>query len=198
MGSPFAENAATIGRMRNHHAAVTRRLSDPDFQATLVNRWLLPTITGWTMGRAVTGIRVTTSNGQPVGSIRLIARDVAHLLDTAHAYRGRHAELLRVADDLDLLRRGRTALDAVRDDLKPALAWRQFHRPFDQWRLGGRLVFPGDPDRALRQPGRSAPRAHWLSCSFSLGCHLRRFAHRRRRCRWCGTTARCFARKRCA
>jgi Mce-associated membrane protein len=58
------------------------------FLATLVNRWLLPTITGWTMGRAVTGIRVTTSTGRPVGSIRLIARDLAHLLDTAALFVG--------------------------------------------------------------------------------------------------------------
>jgi Mce-associated membrane protein len=58
------------------------------FLATLVNRWLLPTITGWTMGRAVTGSRVTTSTGRPVGSIRLIARDLAHLLDTAALFVG--------------------------------------------------------------------------------------------------------------
>ena len=31
-------------RMRNHHAAVTRRLSDPDFQAALVNRCLALTL----------------------------------------------------------------------------------------------------------------------------------------------------------
>lgn len=51
--------------------------------ALLVNRWLLPAWTGWTLGRAVTGIRVVTRSGSPVGSVRLIARDIAHLLDTA-------------------------------------------------------------------------------------------------------------------
>ncbi|MGH3580495.1 MAG: RDD family protein [Mycobacterium sp.] len=51
--------------------------------AVLVNRWLLPAWTGWTLGRAVTGIRVVTRAGQPAGSVRLIGRDIAHLLDTA-------------------------------------------------------------------------------------------------------------------
>jgi Mce-associated membrane protein len=56
--------------------------------ATFANRWLLPSITGWTMGRAVVGIRVTTSDGQPAGSVRLFARDLAHLLDTAALFIG--------------------------------------------------------------------------------------------------------------
>lgn len=56
--------------------------------ATLVNRWLLPSVVGTTMGRAVAGIRVTTPAGQPVGSVRLIGRDVAHLLDTAALFVG--------------------------------------------------------------------------------------------------------------
>ncbi len=49
----------------------------------LVNRWLLPAWTGWSLGRAVTGIRVVTRAGAPVGSTRLIGRDIAHLFDTA-------------------------------------------------------------------------------------------------------------------
>lgn len=56
--------------------------------ATLVNRWLLPTVLGATMGRAVMGIRVTTSDGTAAGSVRLIGRDVAHLLDTAALFVG--------------------------------------------------------------------------------------------------------------
>lgn len=56
--------------------------------ATLVNRWLLPSVVGATMGRAVAGIRVTTPTGQPVGSVRLLARDLAHLLDTAALFVG--------------------------------------------------------------------------------------------------------------
>lgn len=51
--------------------------------AVLVNRWLIPAWTGWTLGRAVTGIRVLTRTGDPAGSVRLIVRDIAHLLDTA-------------------------------------------------------------------------------------------------------------------
>jgi Mce-associated membrane protein len=56
--------------------------------AILVNRLALPSITGWTMGRAVTGIRVTTSDGEPADGIRLLARDLAHVLDTAAVFVG--------------------------------------------------------------------------------------------------------------
>jgi Mce-associated membrane protein len=58
------------------------------FLATVVNRVLLPLITGATMGRAAVGIRVTTSSGEPVGGLRLLGRDVAHLLDTAALFIG--------------------------------------------------------------------------------------------------------------
>lgn len=51
--------------------------------AMLVNRVLLPTRTGWTVGRAVAGIRVTTAGGGDVGLVRLTLRELAHLLDTA-------------------------------------------------------------------------------------------------------------------
>ncbi|TPG35190.1 RDD family protein [Mycolicibacterium hodleri] len=89
--------------------------------ATFVNRWLLPPITGWTMGRAVTRIRVVTATGQPAGSTRLLIRELAHLLDTAALFVGwlwplgdkRHrtfADLLlrtevRVVDSVDHPRR---------------------------------------------------------------------------------------------
>jgi Mce-associated membrane protein len=56
--------------------------------ATFANRWLVPSITGWTMGRAVAGIRVVTSAGKPAGSARLFGRDLAHLLDTAALFVG--------------------------------------------------------------------------------------------------------------
>ncbi|HEY6574989.1 MAG TPA: RDD family protein [Mycobacterium sp.] len=56
--------------------------------ATIVNRWLLPSLIGWTMGRALFGIRVTTRSGEPAGSARLLLRDVAHLLDTAALFVG--------------------------------------------------------------------------------------------------------------
>lgn len=48
-----------------------------------VNRWLLPTLTGWTWGRSVFGIRVQRSGGADVGVGRLALRDVVHVLDTA-------------------------------------------------------------------------------------------------------------------
>ncbi len=57
--------------------------------AMMVNRWVLPTITGWTLGRAVTGIRVVrSSDGAPAGTGRLLIRDIAHLLDTAAVFLG--------------------------------------------------------------------------------------------------------------
>jgi Mce-associated membrane protein len=58
------------------------------FIATAVNRWLLPSMTGWSLGRGVSGIAVRTRAGTPIGLVRLIARDVAHLLDTAALFLG--------------------------------------------------------------------------------------------------------------
>ncbi|MGV0625679.1 RDD family protein [Mycolicibacter minnesotensis] len=55
------------------------------FLATAVNRILLPVITGWSLGRAVTGLEVVRGGDAAesgVGSIRLLLRDAAHLLDT--------------------------------------------------------------------------------------------------------------------
>ena len=53
-----------------------------------VNRLLLPTITGWSLGRALFGITVRTRDGAPVGILRLVGRDLAHLLDTAALFIG--------------------------------------------------------------------------------------------------------------
>jgi Mce-associated membrane protein len=58
------------------------------FIATVVNRWLLPVLTGWSLGRALFGIRVVTRSGAPAGIARLLLRDVAHLLDTASLFVG--------------------------------------------------------------------------------------------------------------
>lgn len=50
--------------------------------ATAVNRVLLPVITGWSLGRAFTGIEVVRGgSGSAVGAVRLLLRDAAHLLD---------------------------------------------------------------------------------------------------------------------
>lgn len=46
------------------------------------NRLLLPTLTGWTLGRALGGIAVARRDSEPIGPWRLLARDLAHLLDT--------------------------------------------------------------------------------------------------------------------
>lgn len=90
--------------------------------ATLVNRVVLPTQLGWTLGRAVFGIRAVRPDGSPVGSVRLFGRDLAHLLDTAALFIGwlwplwdkrsrTFADLLlrtevRVVDDADAPKRG--------------------------------------------------------------------------------------------
>jgi Mce-associated membrane protein len=56
--------------------------------AILVNRLVLPSAVGWTVGRAVAGIRVTTASGESVGGMWLLGRELAHLLDTAALFVG--------------------------------------------------------------------------------------------------------------
>ncbi len=58
------------------------------FVAMAVNRWLLPTLRGWSLGRALLGIAVRKRDGAPVGLLRLLVRDLAHLLDTAALFVG--------------------------------------------------------------------------------------------------------------
>lgn len=58
------------------------------FRLTVLNRVFLPSITGWTVGRAVFGIRATASAGRQIGIVRLPARDLVHLLDTAALFIG--------------------------------------------------------------------------------------------------------------
>lgn len=50
---------------------------------TLVNRLVLPSIVGWSLGRALCGITVVHRDGEPIGVWGLLLRDLAHLLDTA-------------------------------------------------------------------------------------------------------------------
>lgn len=54
----------------------------------LVNRLLLPTVTGWSLGRALCGIAVVRRDGAATGAWGLLLRDLAHLLDTASALVG--------------------------------------------------------------------------------------------------------------
>ena len=56
--------------------------------AMAVNRLLLPTITGWSLGRAVFGIAVRTRDGAAPGVLRLVGRELVHLLDTAALFLG--------------------------------------------------------------------------------------------------------------
>ena len=54
----------------------------------VLNRWLAPDLTGWSLGRALFGIVVVRRDGERAGVFRLLARDVAHLLDTAALFVG--------------------------------------------------------------------------------------------------------------
>ncbi|MDF2824426.1 MAG: rane protein, partial [Mycobacterium sp.] len=56
--------------------------------AIVVNRLLLPTVTGWSLGRALFGLRVLRRDGSAPGPWRLLVRDIAHLLDTAALFVG--------------------------------------------------------------------------------------------------------------
>jgi Mce-associated membrane protein len=49
----------------------------------LANRLLLPTVTGWSLGRALFGVAVARRDGEAPGPWTLLVRDFAHLLDTA-------------------------------------------------------------------------------------------------------------------
>ncbi len=56
--------------------------------ATLVNRLLLPTVLGWSLGRALFRIAVVQRGGAAIGAWGLLLRDLAHLLDTASVMAG--------------------------------------------------------------------------------------------------------------
>ncbi|KUH65341.1 hypothetical protein AU184_22050 [Mycolicibacterium novocastrense] len=56
--------------------------------AMAVNRLVLPTVVGFSLGRAVFGIAVRKHDGSPPGVWRLLLRDVAHLFDTAALFIG--------------------------------------------------------------------------------------------------------------
>lgn len=58
------------------------------FLAMAINRWVLPSVIGWSLGRSVFGIAVVTHDGSRAGPFRLLLRDVAHLLDTAPLFIG--------------------------------------------------------------------------------------------------------------
>jgi Mce-associated membrane protein len=49
---------------------------------TLVNRLVLPSVIGWSLGRAFCGITVVRGDGAGIGVWGLLVRDLAHLLDT--------------------------------------------------------------------------------------------------------------------
>jgi len=80
----MAYTTAPGSRLRWTYVAVLAVVA----MAMVVNRVLLPTVTGWSLGRAVFGLRVLGASGEPPGFLRLLLREVAHLLDTAAAFVG--------------------------------------------------------------------------------------------------------------
>jgi Mce-associated membrane protein len=58
------------------------------FLVIALNRLLLPAMRGWSLGRAQSGIAVVRRDGSAPGPWRLLARDLAHLLDTAALFIG--------------------------------------------------------------------------------------------------------------
>ncbi len=55
---------------------------------TMINRVMLPALSGWSLGRAMLGIAVVHTDGASVGVGRLLCRDLAHLLDTLSVFVG--------------------------------------------------------------------------------------------------------------
>ena len=55
---------------------------------TMINRVVLPAVSGWSLGRALMGIAVVLPDGAPAGVGRLLCRDLAHLLDTISVFVG--------------------------------------------------------------------------------------------------------------
>jgi Mce-associated membrane protein len=55
---------------------------------TMINRVVLPAVSGWSLGRALMGIAVVQRDGTSVGVGRLLCRDLAHLLDTLSVFVG--------------------------------------------------------------------------------------------------------------
>lgn len=57
---------------------------------TAANRVLLPTVGGWTLGRAAVGAAIVRggASAEPVGVWRLLLRDLGHVLDTLSVFAG--------------------------------------------------------------------------------------------------------------
>ncbi|MGV0849296.1 RDD family protein [Mycolicibacterium phlei] len=95
--------------------------------AMAVNRVVLPTMTGYSLGRAVLGIAVHKRDGAPAGMWRLLLRDLAHLLDTAALFVGWLWPLWdrrrRTFADLLLRTEVRPATRPERDVRKLAVIW---------------------------------------------------------------------------
>ena len=110
------------------------------FVATAVNRLLLPTITGWSLGRALFGIAVRTRDGAPPGLLRLVGRELAHLLDTAALFVGWLWPL-----------------------------WDRRHRTFADLLLRTEVHDAERPQRDMRRPAAVALIAATVLCALAVG-----------------------------
>lgn len=91
---------------------------------TLINRIVWPANRGWSLGRAFMGITVVRQGGASAGLMRLLVRDLAHLLDTISVFVGWLWPLWdpRRRTFADLL--ARTEVRRVDPDQRPANARR--------------------------------------------------------------------------
>jgi Mce-associated membrane protein len=110
------------------------------FVAMAVNRLLLPTITGWSLGRALFGIAVRTGDGGPPGLLRLVGREMAHLLDTAALFVGWLWPL-----------------------------WDRRHRTFADLLLRTEVHDAERPQRDMRRPAAVALIAATVLCALAVG-----------------------------
>jgi Mce-associated membrane protein len=108
--------------------------------AMAVNRLLLPTITGWSLGRALFGIAVRTRDGAAPGLLRLVGRDLAHLLDTAALFIGWLWPL-----------------------------WDSRHRTFADLLLRTEVLVVERPQREMRRPTAVALIAATVVCALAVG-----------------------------
>ncbi|BBY58656.1 RDD family protein [Mycolicibacterium sarraceniae] len=81
-----AQSASISGRGWLQWTAIA--IAAAVFLALALNRLLLPSLTGWTLGRSLVGIAVVRRDKAPIDPWRLLIRDLAHLLDTAALFVG--------------------------------------------------------------------------------------------------------------
>jgi Mce-associated membrane protein len=112
--------------------------------AVILNRSLVPALTGWSVGRAYFGIAVHGRDGSKPGAVHLVLRDLAHLLDTAAVFVGWFWPL-----------------------------WDRRHRTFADLLTRTEVVRVGRPERDVRRPVLIACAAAVVISALAIGlCYL--------------------------